>query len=89
MPPTPERRHSTRKKQKAIGVDSSSEEWQSEEDQGETAGEDSIYEDDDEYDGDGDEDTRTIVVKKFVVKATKRSTQTFKRAEVSFMNLVS
>ena len=54
VPPTPERRRSTRKSQKAIGVDSSSEDWQSEEDTGETAEEDSLYEDDDEEEGDGD-----------------------------------
>lgn len=87
VPPTPERRRSTRKKQKAVGVDSSSEEWQSEEDTGEIAEEDSIYEDDDEEGGDGDEDTRSTTPRKVAVKATRRCTQTFQRAEVSFMNL--
>lgn len=85
VPPTPERRRSTRKSQKAIGVDSSSEDWQSEEDTGETAEEDSLYEDDDEEEGDGDghED-----VKKNDVKATKRPTQTLKKSLVSFPIIV-
>lgn len=81
VPPTPERGRSTRNKKKAIGVDNSSEEWQSEEDTGDIAEEDSLYGDDDEEGGDGDGHQD--------VKATKRSTQTLKKSEVSFRTNVS
>ena len=90
-PPPPLKKRSSRKSQKAVQDLSSSEEWQSEEDTGDTAGETSIHEEGEELSGGSGEDTRTVGVqylKKQSSKAAGRSTQTEQNYEVSCNHVV-
>jgi hypothetical protein len=88
LPPTLGTRHSPRKKDKAIAVDSSSEEWQSKQDRSDTAEEDS-KEDDDAGDDDDEEVHAVGVVsgKEVALKTRKSHRQVPQKLEVSVVTL--
>lgn len=89
MPPIAGRTHSTQKKKKAIATDSSSEDWQNEEDRSDTTEEDS--EDDNDAGSDGDEEVGTVGVesrKEVSAKARRSCRQTLQNLEVSILILL-